>query len=165
MQRSWTFTTQSRISAAPDAVWARVVTPEGINDEMRPWMTMSPPRGAGELLIDIVPVGTGVPVGRAWIRLFGLIPFDYDLLVIAELEPGHRFLEDSTMLSMRRWVHDRTVDAGEKPDSAVVTDVITLEPRLPLRLVGPILRRVLAAFFAHRHRKLANYFEKPRDSH
>jgi hypothetical protein len=33
------------IHAPAENVWARVVTPEGINDEPRPWMTMSMPRG------------------------------------------------------------------------------------------------------------------------
>jgi ligand-binding SRPBCC domain-containing protein len=37
---------QSMVDAPAERVWARVVTPEGINDELRPWMTMSMPRGA-----------------------------------------------------------------------------------------------------------------------
>jgi ligand-binding SRPBCC domain-containing protein len=32
---------QSVVDAPAEQVWARVVTPEGINDEVRPWMTMS----------------------------------------------------------------------------------------------------------------------------
>jgi len=72
---------QSVIDAPTDRVWARVVTPEGINDELRPWMTMSMPRGAKDLTVDTVPVGT--PVGRCWMRLFGILPFDYDNLMIA----------------------------------------------------------------------------------
>jgi hypothetical protein len=67
---------QSIVDAPADQVWARVVTPEGINDELRPWMTMSMPRGAESLTVDNVPVGT--PIGRCWMRLFGLVPFDYD---------------------------------------------------------------------------------------
>ena len=67
---------QSTDGAAPERVWARVVTPEGINDELRPWMTMSMPRGRKSLTVDNVPVGT--PVGRCWMRLFGVLPFDYD---------------------------------------------------------------------------------------
>src|SRR4051795_6628407 len=74
---------QSVVDAPAERVWARVVTPEGINDELRPWMTMSMPRGALSLTVDNVPVGT--PVGRCWMRLFGVLPFDYDRLCIAEL--------------------------------------------------------------------------------
>ena len=46
----------SVVAAAADRVWARVVTPEGINDELRPVMTMSMPRGAESLTVDTVPV-------------------------------------------------------------------------------------------------------------
>ncbi|GLB65174.1 hypothetical protein NCCP2495_30540 [Dietzia sp. NCCP-2495] len=162
MRRSWTFTITSEIPAPPERVWARVVTPEGINHEMRPWMTMSMPPGARGMTIDSIPVGTGQPVGRAWIRLFGLVPFDFDHLVIARLEPGRRFVEESTMASMRRWGHDRTVAPGRAASSSQVTDVVTLEPRAPLRVAGPLLRRVLGAFFAHRHRRLAAYFADSR---
>ncbi len=79
---------QSIVDAPAERVWARVVTPEGINDELRPWMTMSMPRGAKDLTVDTVPVGT--PVGRCWMRLFGVLPFDYDDLMIAELRAGPR---------------------------------------------------------------------------
>ena len=49
MTRTWTFRHSSVVPAPPHAVWNRVVTPEGINDEMRPWMTMSIPRGVGDV--------------------------------------------------------------------------------------------------------------------
>src|SRR5689334_10530209 len=105
---------QSVIDAPADPVWARVVTPEGINDEVRPWMTMTMPRAAVGLTVDNVPVG--VPIGRAWLRRFGVVPFDYDRLTIAELQPGRSFDERSTMMSMRVWRHQRSVtpDGGSK---------------------------------------------------
>lgn len=140
-------------ASAPE-VWARIVTPTGINDEMRPWLTMSIPRHAEEVTIDNVTVGA--PIGRAWLRLFGVIPFDYDHLTITELEPGRRFLEESTMLSMSRWTHERVV----KPTAtgASVTDRVTLRPRLVLRPLGPLLVRGVRAFFIHRHRRLVRHF-------
>lgn len=148
------FEREVEVSAAIDEVWARVVTPEGINDEMRPWMTMSLPRGAEGLSIDTVRVGE--PLGRAWLRLFGVVPFDYDALTIADLEPGHRFHEKSTMMSMRRWEHERTLFAvGE---NTRVKDRITFEPRLPIPGLSSLIGRVLQAFFGHRHRKLQNHF-------
>lgn len=143
----------SVINAARTDVWARVVTPAGINDEMRPWMTMSMPRGSGELTVETVPIGE--PIGKAWLRLFGVVPFDYDALTIAELDPGTRFHEKSTMLSMRRWEHERTLTAVTTGTTRV-DDRLTFEPRLAL--LGPLLRRVVAAFFAHRHRRLARHF-------
>ena len=145
----------SDVAAPIDQVWQRVVSPEGINHEMRPWMTMSMPRGTEELTIDTVPLG--VPLGRAWIRLFGLLPIDYDHLSIAALVPGRSFHEKSTMLSMRSWQHERTLT----PVSDAVTrvhDRITFEPRLLMRLSAGFMTRVFAAFFAHRHRRLARHF-------
>jgi ligand-binding SRPBCC domain-containing protein len=149
------FERQSIVDAPVEQVWARVVTPEGINDELRPWMTMSMPRGARDLTVDTVPVGT--PVGRCWMRLFGVLPFDYDHLMIAELDPGRGFDEQSTMLSMRSWRHQRTVE----PDGdakTVVRDRLTFELRTPLRPLTPIVTRGIGALFGHRHRRLQRYF-------
>src|SRR5258708_24874046 len=98
---------QSVVDAPAAQVWARVVTHEGVNDEVRPWMAMSMSRGAESLTVDNVPVGT--PIGRAWRRLFGVVPFDYDRLTIAELVPGRSFDAQSTMMSMRPWGHERSV--------------------------------------------------------
>jgi hypothetical protein len=145
----------SEVAAPSDHVWERVVSSEGINDEMRPWLTMTMPRGAEGLSVDTVPLG--VPLGRAWIRLFGIIPIDYDHLSIASIEPGRSFHEKSTMLSMRSWQHERTLT----PVSDSVTrvhDRITFEPRLPMRLASGLFVTVFAAFFAHRHRRLARHF-------
>lgn len=142
----------SVVSAPKEKVWERVITPEGINDEMRPWMSMSAPSGVDSLTIDTLELGK--PLGKAWLRLFRVIPFDYDKLTIAELDPGTRFHEKSTMLSMSRWEHERTLASVE--GGTQVHDRLTFEPRVPL--VGPILRHVVAAFFAHRHRRLARHF-------
>jgi ligand-binding SRPBCC domain-containing protein len=146
---------QSVVDAPAEQVWARVVTPEGINDEVRPWLTMSMPRGAKDLTVDTVPVGT--PIGRCWMRLFGVLPFDYDHLTIAELVPGRSFDEQSTMMSMRSWRHERTVE----PDGdakTIVCDRITFELRTPLRPLTPLVARGIGALFSHRHRRLQRHF-------
>ena len=148
---------QSVVDAPAEQVWARVVTPEGINDEVRPWMTMSMPRGARGLTVDNVPVGT--PIGRAWLRLFGVLPFDLDRLTIAELEPGRSFDEQSTMMSMRTWRHQRTV-TPDGDAKAVVRDRITFELRAPLRPATPIVAAGLRALFGHRHRRLQRHFDR-----
>lgn len=151
---SRTFERDMLVPAPAAAVWERVVTPEGINDEMRPWMTMRLPRGLDRITVEGVPIGQ--PLGRAWLRLFGILPFDFDHLMIAELEPGRRFHERSTMLSMRRWEHERTLT--ETAGGTVVNDRITLEPRLPLPGLPSLLARLMDAFFAHRHRRLRRHF-------
>jgi ligand-binding SRPBCC domain-containing protein len=146
---------RSLVDAPSDRVWARVVTPEGINDELRPWMTMSMPRGRKSLTVDDIPIGT--PVGRCLMRLFGVLPFDYDHLMIAELWPGRGFDEQSTMLSMRRWRHERTLE----PDGdakTLVRDRLTFELRAPLRLLTPIIAAGIGALFTHRQRRLQRHF-------
>lgn len=142
------------VPATAAAVWERVIHPDGINHEMRPWMTMKLPSRAAGLTVETIPLGR--PIGRAWLRLFGLIPFDYDHLTVVELEEGVRFLERSTMLSMRCWEHERTltpVSGGTQ-----VHDRVTLQPRLPIPGLGVLLARVVDAFFKHRHRRLQSYF-------
>jgi ligand-binding SRPBCC domain-containing protein len=146
---------QSIIEAPVEQVWARVVTPEGINDELRPWMTMSMPRGAESMTVDNVPIGT--PIGRAWLRLFGVVPFDYDRLSIADLQPGRSFREESTMGSMRRWRHERSVTPNDD-GKAVVHDRITFQLRAVLRLLTPVVAIGLRALFGHRHRRLQRHF-------
>jgi ligand-binding SRPBCC domain-containing protein len=144
------------VPAAAPAVWNRVVHPDGINHEMRPWMTMTMPPAARGMTVETVRLGR--PIGRAWLRLFGFIPFDFDHLTIVELEAGRRFLERSTMLSMRRWEHERTLTPCEC--GTRVLDRVTLEPRLPIPGMAALLARVVDAFFKHRQRRLQAYFTR-----
>lgn len=146
---------QSTIEAPAEQVWARIVTPEGINDELRPWMTMSMPRGNEDLTVENIPVGQ--PVGRCWLRLFGVLPFDYDDLTIAELWPGRGFHEESTMLSMRLWRHERTLEPADDART-VVRDRLTFELRAPLRVLTPVIAVGIRALFGHRQRRLARHF-------
>ena len=138
---------QSVVDAPAEDVWARVDTPEGINDEVRPWMTMSMPQGAKSLTVDNVPIGTPI----------GVLPFDYDRLCIAALEPGRVFHEESTMMSMRQWRHERSV-TPDGDSKAIVRDRITFQLRAPLRLATPIVAAGLRALFGHRHRRLQRHF-------
>lgn len=154
MNRIWSLTRSTVVPADAEAVWQFVVTPAGINHEMKPWLTMSVPRGAEEATIDSVQLGA--PIGKAWLRLFGVLPFDYDNLSIADLEPGEYFREKSTMLAVRRWEHQRRLTA--EGCGTRVQDTITFEPRLPLPGLGGLVCRGLRVFFGHRHRRLVAHF-------
>jgi hypothetical protein len=92
----------------------------------------------------------GERICRSWILLFGLIPVEYDDLVFVEVEPGRRFLERSTMLTQRRWEHERTLEDAE--GGTRVVDRVEFESRLPL--VEPIQALVFRAVFAWRHYRL-----------
>ena len=155
----------TRLPAPADAVWARAVTPEGINDELRPILRMTMPRGMADASIDDVAVGE--PLGRSWILLGGLLPVDYDDLRLEEVERQpkegqtlFRFRERSSTSTLRVWVHERTVEpAGE--GACTITDRLDWEPR---RLVAilPGGERLVAAvvgfLFRHRHRRLRRHW-------
>jgi hypothetical protein len=76
----------TRLSAPAHAVWARATSPEGINEELRPILRMTRPRGMNGTSIDDVRVGEAL--GRSWILLLGFLPVDWDDIVVAELVTG-----------------------------------------------------------------------------
>ena len=147
------FTISSRLATPADEVWARVTTAEGVNAELMPLLRMTIPRGRSDL--SIADMEDGTTIGRSWVLLFGLIPFDYDDIHLERIEPGRAFHERSTMLSQRRWEHDRTVEP-DGDGACVVTDAVRFEPRLPIP--PSWLRPLLHAFFRHRHRRLRRRF-------
>lgn len=151
--RAAEITIASRLDASPEAVWDRVTTPAGINDEMRPYLRMTMPRGLER--IDPAEVELGRPLGRSWILLFGLLPFDYDDLCLVRLDPGEGFLERSTMLSQRAWEHERTLEGGED-GGCLIADRVRWEPRPPLP--ARALRPAITWFFRHRHKRLRRHF-------
>jgi ligand-binding SRPBCC domain-containing protein len=151
----------SSVAAGCEAVWARITTPEGVNDELRPLIRMTVPEGLRDATIAEIKIGERL--GRSWLLLFGMVPFDYDDIRIAELVPGRGFFEDSQMFLLRPWRHRRTLDPHG--DNCIVTDELVfrlrgLLGRIPglLALVEAIVRRL----FRHRHRRLAAYFGSPR---
>jgi ligand-binding SRPBCC domain-containing protein len=142
----------SRLDADPGAVWDRVTTPAGINDEMRPIMRMSVPAGVDGLDPEKIELGTRI--GRSWVFLFGLVPFDYDDITLIALEPGRRFVERSSMLSQRIWEHERTLEPAGA--GCLITDRVCWQTRLGLP--GRPLRPLIGFIFRHRHRRLQRRF-------
>jgi hypothetical protein len=148
MRRRAEITLTSELDVDPEALWARITDPAGINDELRPLMRMTVPAGARDFGLDDPEPGR---IGRSWLLLFGFLPFDYDDLTIVRLERGRRFLERSSMLSMRLWEHERTLTPlGE--GRCRITDRVAWEPRLPLS--GSWFRPLVLGVFRHRHRRL-----------
>lgn len=145
------------VSRPASEVWQRAVSEEGINHELAPILRMTMPRGLrGETIED---VEVGVPLGRSWILLGGLLPVDYDDLCLAELEPGRRFLERSRTLSFDVWQHERTVEP-EGDASCRVTDRLGLELKPALAWipgVESLAATVVGFLFRHRHRRLASW--------
>lgn len=152
MKRRAEIRVASRLWAGSDAVWERVMSEEGINAELGPWMRMTVPSGLESLDLETVEPG---PLGRSWVLLFGLIPFDYDDIGLERIDAGHGFLERSTMLSQRFWEHERAIEP--RGDGACeISDRVAWEPRVPLP--GGLLRPLFRAVFRHRHRQLQRHF-------
>ena len=153
---------RTTVLASPsEEVWAQAMTIEGVNYELRPLLRMTVPRRLRGMTIDSAPVGERL--GRSWILLLGFLPVDYDDLCLAERGPGFRFLERSSLCSMRIWQHEREIAPDGPPDGQGVercriTDTLTFEPRRPVAWI-PGAERVAAAvvsrLFARRHRRLA----------
>jgi ligand-binding SRPBCC domain-containing protein len=158
MSRRWAFEVSSVVPAPPAEVWERVTTFEGVNHELMPIARMTCPPDLRRIDPATVPIGQ--PWFRSWIFLFGVLPFDYDHLRLVAIEPGRSFHEDSTMLTQRRWVHRRDLEAVD--GGTRVRDRIEFEPRVPV--VGALLRPVFQAVFRHRHRRLAAHFDSRRAS-
>ncbi len=151
MERRGEFQIASTLPAEPAAVWERAMSADGINAELRPLLRMTVPRGLDSLDLHALEPG---PLGRSWLLLFGLIPVDYDEIGLERIEPGRGFRERSTMLSLRLWEHERTIEragAGTR-----IVDRLAWESRLPLP--GGLFRPLVAALFKHRHRQLQRHF-------
>jgi hypothetical protein len=127
-------------------VWERVVSVEGVNFELGPWVRMTVPDGA-ELRLGAL--------GRSWVLLGGVLPVDYDDIAIEWLEPGHGFRERSTMASASAWWHDRTLLALPGGGTRVV-DHIRFTPRM--RAFGGLQALAFEAMFRWRHRRLRGHF-------
>jgi ligand-binding SRPBCC domain-containing protein len=111
-------------------------------------LRMTAPRQLREQGLGAVAVGERLC--RSWLLLFGLVPIDYDDITLVRLDPGRGFLERSSMLTQRRWEHERTIEPRDS--GCLLTDRIRYEPRIPLP--DPLLRSLLAAVFRYRHRRL-----------
>jgi ligand-binding SRPBCC domain-containing protein len=149
------FELATHLAAPADAVWQHVTSVEGVNGELMPLMRMTVPRALRDATLDDLPLGQRA--GRSWILLFGVIPVDYDDLAIAERGPGHRFLEQSTMLTQSRWWHERSVEAAA--DGCRISDHLTWQGRA--RPFGAMYRIVIPIVFRHRHRRLRKRFGSP----
>ncbi|NUS88463.1 MAG: hypothetical protein HOY75_38640 [Streptomyces sp.] len=143
--------------ADPERVWLAVTRLEEINLELSPVMRMTTPR-AMRKSPSLADVPIGEPLGRSWILLGRLLPYDYDDVIIAEREDGRRFLECSSMSSAHAWIHERTVD--DKAGGTVLTDRLTYLLKPHLRPMTGVYRRTVDQLFAHRHRRVARRFAR-----
>lgn len=139
----------TKVPASAEEVWAWSTSISGIKSEMEPILTMTFPNEMTHIGKDTT---LRKPLCRCKFLLFGIIPIDMSRLTFVELEPGRRFVEQSPLLSMHSWRHERVVTpAGE---GACVTDRLEFSPRF----ASPIVAWFVKLFFGHRHAVLSRSF-------
>ena len=143
---------RSKLTASPQAVWARVASADGINAELMPLVAMTFPAGWTRLGLD--DVCEGAPSFHSLLLLFGFLPIDRHAFALAEFTPEGGFLEQSSSLLHQIWIHERVVRS--LPTGAEITDRVFYRCRLPglTRLLRPLMRFI----FRHRHRRLRRQF-------
>jgi hypothetical protein len=111
---------------------------------------MTIPRGKANILdFEMVP---GRPLFRSWLLLFDVLPIDRSDITLLEVEQGRRFLEQSPMLIMKLWRHERVITPTA--DGTLVTDNLEFSPRFAVSIV----RGSVKFFFQHRHLVLRRMF-------
>lgn len=136
----------SDLAAPPEKVWKWITSVRGIQAEMSPIMKMTAPASMSGL--DDVAVVPDRRLLRSWVLLFGVLPIDRSDLTLVSIDPGKGFVEQSPMLSMKLWRHERSITASGT--GTVLTDKLTFEPRFVPGVTEWFIRKV----FEHRHRVL-----------
>ena len=142
------FTMTTTVPVSTQEAWAWSTSLDGVRTEMRPLLKVVFPKGMTDIGADTM---LGKPLGRCQFLLFGLFPIDMSKLTFTEIVPGHRFVEQSALLSMRAWRHERVVTAAANGRGACITDHLAFSPRF----ATPVVRAMVKLFFTHRHKKLA----------
>jgi ligand-binding SRPBCC domain-containing protein len=143
---------RSRLAATPSAVWERISSADGINAELKPIAAIAFPDGWEGLNADCV---TGNErLFRCRLLLFGAIPIDLHDFRFLIVEPGHGFVERSSSLLHREWIHERVLSPAR--GGTDLTDRVYYQCRVPA--LGMLLRPIFRAIFRHRHRQLRRFF-------
>jgi hypothetical protein len=121
---------------------------------MGPVLKLDFPKGMTHIPRD----GSGLnrPLGNCKFLLFGFLPVDLSRLTFVEVEPGHRFVEQSPLLSMKSWRHERVIEPDA--DGTKVVDNLEFTPRFATGLV----KWFISKFFQHRHAVLEREFQERR---
>jgi len=151
------FELASPLPVRASQAWHRTTSAEGINDELFPWLRMTSPAGMRGRTLAELPLGERL--GRSWLLALCVLPVDADDIMLAEVGPGYRFRETSRMLSMRSWVHERTIrDTAD--GFCEVRDHLTFELRGPAAWLpgcDGAIAAVVRCLFRHRHARLARW--------
>lgn len=137
----------SVLEVKADRLAKDVLTMEGVNYELSPWLQMSAPEEWQTKPIKHWPINR--EIFKSWIRLFGFIPVDLHVFKLIETsEKGIK--ECSSSIINKYWKHDRTI---LKLDAvSTVRDSLEFHPRL--YFLRFILKPLYKSVFIHRHYRL-----------
>lgn len=142
---------QSHLNANTDTLWKSIISRRGINDELFPLLSMTSLDSLATITEDNFKPGTVIT--NSWILLFGFIPIDRLSITPVEIVIGEYFIEESPMLTMRFWRHERYVESREN-NKCCVRDVLTFQPFFFTSIVAVFIKML----FKNRHRKLRKKF-------
>ena len=141
---------ESTLPASSAELWDWSTSVRGVAAEMRPFLKLDFPKGMTHIPRD--GSGLGQPLGKVPFLLLGFLPVDLSRLTFVEMEPGRRFVEQSPLLSMKSWRHERTLTPDG--EGTKVVDSLEFTPRFAPAVVGWFIGK----FFQHRHAMLRKHY-------
>jgi ligand-binding SRPBCC domain-containing protein len=145
---------ESKVPRSPAELWDWSTSVQGVDTEMGPVLKIDFPKEMTHIPRD--GSGLGRPLGNFRFLLFGVVPVDLSRLTFTEIEPGRRFVEQSPLLSMKSWRHERILTPA--PDGTRIVDRLDFTPRF----AGPIVGWCIERFFRHRHAMLKKQYRERR---
>ncbi len=141
---------ESQLQVDAETMWRHATDMASINRELMPLLRMTAPAEFAGRSISDAPLNQ--TLFHSWLMLGGVIPFDRHALRLRRVLPGVGFDEDSTSWLQRVWRHHRRIEpivGGVR-----VVDELEVVPRLAPAFV---VRSLVTAVFAHRHRRLRKF--------
>ena len=142
---------QSHLNHNSNTLWKWIISRRGINSELFPLLYMTSLDSLATITEDNFKPRTIIT--NSWILLFGFIPIDRLRITPVEVIEGEHFIEESPMLTMKRWRHERYVEPVDN-NKCCVRDILTFQPFF----FTPIVAIFVKILFKNRHRKLRKKF-------
>ena len=140
-------TMSTEVPVSTQEAWAWSTSLRSVRAEMRPLLKLVFPKGMTDIGANTM---LGKSLGRCQFLLFGVFPVDMSKLTFTEIVPGHRFVEQSQLLSMHAWRHERVITPAADGRGAVITDRLAFSPRF----ATPVVSAMVKLLFSHRHKML-----------
>lgn len=141
---------RSSLAIEPGRLWNQIVTLDGVNLEMAPWLALRSR--------DDVDLRDGRAGQVLALQLFGpgRVPLGPYLLRFTTFDDGRRFVEETKSPLFALWTHERNLEPTPS-GGTLITD--SLSWTRTSRLLNRPLTAGVRRFFEHRHRVLRRMFD------